>query len=196
MRRPVWNPAAHTGIRRTVLIRSLIRGFRHPIRTLDTWWYEQAPAHRLDRGPMYVCVMIPTWLYSGSILAIGPVPNSAVAEELSEPLQYMLAFAMFAGIGACLVGSLLGSSFFKPKFDIRRSYRIGYSAAPISAAALIAFGWAVVNNTANPTSAFGGLVGPAIGLGLLLNAIGFWLEVRRLDRTMTMIVDIIGAEQQ
>jgi hypothetical protein len=140
---------------------------------------------------MYLCALIPTWLYAGSILAIGPNPNSAVAQELSDPLQYILAFTMFAGVGGCLIGSLLGSRFLKPEFDIRRSYRIGYSAAPIGAAALMAFGWALVSNTPNPTSAFGGLVGPAIGLGLLLNALGFWLEERRLNNKLTTVVENI-----
>lgn len=161
---------------------------RHPVRALDNWWVDQAPKHRLDRGPSYLVCLIPVWLYALSVLSFGPVPESTV-DELPLPVQYAVMVVIFAGSTGMLVGSLLGSRWIKPHFDLRRSYRIGYSSAPMTAAGLFAYGWAVVHDTPNWTSAFGGLVGPAIGLGALINAMLFLAEARRLDRMMRRVVD-------
>jgi hypothetical protein len=166
-----------------------LRIVRHPVRALDSWWTHQAPKHRLDRGPSYLVLLVPVWLYSLSVLLVGPVPKSTV-DELPVAVQYAVMLVIFGGSTGQLVGSLLGSRFVKPHFDTRRSYRIGYSAAPMTAMGLFAYGWAVVHDTPNWTSAFGGLVGPAIGLGALINAVLFVAEARRLDRIMRHVVDI------
>lgn len=166
-------------------------GFRaivsHPARVLDDWWGLQAPKHRLDRGPSYICNMIPIWLYSLSTILFGPVPNSSVA-ELPDYLQMMLAFCIFMGATICLYGTI------KPRADPRYSYRLGYSAAPATSIGLFVYGWAIINDTPNWTSAFAGLVGPFMGIGALLNALGFWLEIRRLNR-VDAVLKLAGEEQ-
>lgn len=147
----------------------------HPSQSLDNWWTNQAPRHRLDRGPTYICNMIPIWLYSLSTILFGPVPNSSVA-ELPDYIQIMLSLCIFMGATICLYGTC------RPGLDPRFSYKLGYSAAPATSLGLFVYGWAIISGTPNWTSALGGLVGPFMGLGAALNAIGFWLEIRRLSR--------------
>lgn len=159
----------------------MIRKVLHPIQTLDHWWGVQQPKHRLDRGPGYLCPMIPLWFYSASITIYGPVPNSTVA-ELSNLIQVLLGLAILIGCTIGLFGSLLGSKFLWPHIDVRRCYQLGYQGAPATAIGLLVYGIAIIHDTPNWTSAFGGMIAPAVGLSVLLNGLGFWLEVRRLNR--------------
>jgi hypothetical protein len=101
----------------------------------------------------------------------------------------MLALTLFIGSTIALVGVATGTRFFRPRIDPRRAYRLGIAGAPAYAASLAVYGWAIIAGTPSWPSALGGVLGPLIGLGALINAFTFWLEVRRIDHGVAKLID-------
>jgi vacuolar-type H+-ATPase subunit I/STV1 len=141
---------------------------------------------RLDHGPMYMCVMFALLMVSMSMIAVGPVPNSVV-DELSNSTQDLLALCIFVGSAICVTGITLGTRFLRRGIDIRRCYILQICGMPAVTVSLWVYGWAIIHGTESWTSALGGVMGPMIGLGALINAVTFVREIRRINRNIKLL---------
>lgn len=154
------------------------------IRWLDVWWSRRK--RRYDRGPVYVCVMIAVASFALSASILGPTPGGVVTEVLSKQTSDLMALCILFGSLVCLFGICAGSRWFFPKTSIRRCCQIGIIGSPALAVGLLVYGGAVVVGTGNPIVALGGILGPMIAIGDIVNAFFLVLEIRRIDRNIPL----------
>lgn len=153
---------------------------RHPVASLDAWWARASPERRLDHNLANICMLIGLALPSLSIVLIGPVPSSAVA-NMSPNLQISMCACIFGGCVMKLHGALSHTRFWFPNTPIKRCYQIGYSGAPAAVAGLLVYGYFLMLNTVTWLSALGAVLTPLLGVGIGLQACVYWLEARRIE---------------
>jgi hypothetical protein len=144
---------------------------------------------RLDHGPMYICVIVALFLWSLSLLIAGPVRYSII-DELNDTAQNWLGGGIFIGSSMCLTGIVLGTRFVRPHIDIRTCYAWGAAGTPAISIAVWVYFWAAVAGSLSPvlsgmSSAFSLLV----PVGVVWNAINFWIERRRIERNIPRALD-------
>ena len=159
----------------------------------DRWWSKSVSDRRIDRGPMYVAVIIALWCSGLSMSILGPSPKSTIS-ELSEATQNLLALMLVLSSSICVIGSLSGSRYFLRRWPRRRSYSWALSALPIICSCLAFYGYAALAHTPNWPSALGGLLAPMLGWGSAVNWIFLVLETRRISRNVDTIVAIRNQE--
>lgn len=153
---------------------------RHPVESLNDWWARASPERRLDHNLANICTLIGLILPSLSIVLIGPVPSSALA-NMPPNLQIGMCACIFGGCATKLHGALSHTRFWFPNTPIRRCYQIGYSGAPAASAGLLVYGYFLMLNTVTWLSALGAVLTPMLGIGIGLQAVVYWLEARRIE---------------
>lgn len=162
---------------------------RHPIWAIDRWWEMQSRKHRLDRNPANLCMLVGLMLSSLSIILKGPSPNSSLV-SMSENLQIAMCACIFVGLGIKLYGLLIGSRWFRSSVSLRCAYQKGYQGAPVASAGMFVYGFYLIENTHDWTSAIGAVLTPLLGLGVLLQGGLYWIETRRIEHVEQAMTDI------
>lgn len=156
------------------------------IARIDAWWARVAPERRIDFNFGNICMLIGLMLPALSIVLQGPSPNS-VLEGMGDLLQISMCFCIFVGCGLKLHGALAGRRWYFPKHDLKRCYSYGVTGAPMATAGAFVYGWFILSNTPTFLSALGGVSTPMFGLGISMQAVLYWLEVRRIRRNEEII---------
>lgn len=169
------------------------------VQRLDNWWEQVSPKRRLDRGPVYLCVLLGLAGPALSIILFGPVPNNAALLGMSDGLQIAMCGLIFLHCVLGLHAACAGARFYFPAMTAKRAYRLGYSAAPAGVAALCVYGAVILSNAFQAVtvkiavvSALSGILTPALGVGIAVQAVLFWLESRRIDRNEQAIIAGMG----
>lgn len=157
------------------------RKLRHPVTSLDNWWEDASPQRRIDFNFGNMGMLLGLMCPSLSIVLKGPVPNSALG-MMSTGLQILMCVCIFGGCGMKLHGALSGRRFYFPGTPLKTCYRYGYSGAPIATMGALVYGWYILSNTENWSSALSGVSTPCFGIGISLQAVLYWLEYRRIQR--------------
>ena len=160
---------------------------------MDSWWSENSPKRRLDRNAGNLCMLIGLMFPCLSIILQGPVPNSALA-DMPNGLQIAMCVCIFGGCGIKLHGALSGMRFYFPKTPLKKSYRWGYTGAPVATMGCLVYGYFILSGTPNFLSALGGVATPMFGLGISIQAIFYWLESRRIARNEQVLTEQAIAE--
>lgn len=136
---------------------------------------------RLDHGRMYVCIMFGLFIWSMSLLTIGPIPNSVI-DELTDYTQIILSLCIFVGSSVCIVGIFIGTRFIPWIKDIRLAFKFALWGMPAIVGSVGTYVWAVINNNESFwASAYGSAIGSAITLGILWNGLDFASDLIRLQ---------------
>jgi len=159
----------------------------HPIASLDDWWIEASPKRRLDRNAANMCMLLGLMCPSLAIVLVGPVPNSALT-NMSEWLQVWMCGCIFLGCAIKFHGACSGSRFWFPNTKVKICYTYGFIGAPIASSGLLVYGYYILAFTPNFIAALGGVLTPALGIGISLQAFFYWLEYRRIDRTEGFLI--------
>ena len=154
----------------------------HPIALLDSWWEEVAPKRRIDRIPSNLCVLIGLMLPTFVIIFRGPAPATAVA-NMSVNMQVSMCSCIFIGCAIKLHGACLGARWYLKVRHLQQAYRWGYTGAPAAVAGLGVYTYYLFLATGgNVWNAISVCLTPALGIGIGLNGLMYWLESRRIDR--------------
>ena len=118
-----------------------------------------------------------------AIILKGPLPSSAVA-NMSETLQISMCACIFFGCLIKLHGACIGARWYPFRMHhVQQAYRWGYTGAPAAVAGLGVYSYYLFLATnGNIWGAISACLTPALGIGIGLNAIMYWLESRRIDR--------------
>lgn len=157
---------------------------RHPVATLDDWWSNASRDVRLDRNPVYLCVLIGVAAPSLAVVLVGPVPNSALT-ALTGTTQIVLCAFIFGG--SCI---MLYASFRFPGDRRKLAYRRGYTFTPLVVSGLIVYGITILANTPNFMAALSGFLTPMLAVGIAFQGMRLWLESRRIQRTEETLLDM------
>lgn len=161
-----------------LVLHRIWNGLRHPIKWLDHWWRNRRK--RIDRGPANFCALIGLVLPAFSIVWQGPVPSSSLT-QMSDELQIAMCACIFVGGLWKLHGVLCGSRWWFPRKPLKHCYQYGYQGAPIITSGLFVYGWYLAASTPNFLSALGTVLAPLLGLGIGLQGVEYWLEVRCME---------------
>lgn len=155
---------------------------------IDNWWSRHT--RRYDRGPVYVSVMISVVCYAISASITGPVPGSPINPILSPLTQDMMSMCILIGGSLCLLGTSVGSKHFFPKVSLKRAYTLGVIGVPMLAVGLVVYGVALTLGYSSFTAALGGVLGPLIAVGDIVQAFFLFLEIRRINRNIPLVVAV------
>ncbi|ABD58453.1 gp37 [Mycobacterium phage PBI1] len=151
---------------------------------------------RIDHGRMYVSCMMGLWVWSLSLLVIGPVPNSTI-DELTDYVQNILASCIFIGSFVCLCGIAIGTKYVLPKADIRLCYRFSLWGIPALAGSVGTYAWAIAHNTGSFwVSAYAASIGTFICLGIVWNGLDLLFEIARLNEEINYLKYGAGSEER
>lgn len=164
--------------------------FDPPLSSRLPAWTRDRPS-RLDRGRMYMCVMLGVWVCSLAVMVVGPIPSSGVS-SLSQFTQDALAFVMLMGSSACVWGFSRGTRWIKPSMmhpstiedirDLQHSYSAAIVGVPAVTASLGTYIWAIASHTQGFwLSVLGVSISLSIIIGSIWNAWDFRNEIQRLD---------------
>jgi hypothetical protein len=159
------------------------------IHKLDDWWETHSAGRRYDRGPMYFWMMVAALITGISLIILGPSPTGPVSKT-DPSVQNILAWILTIGAGASTFAASTGSRFWFPRWSRVLSYGVGMVGIPLVCASMLFYGYAVLQNTPNFLSTVGGAFCPLLALGAAINAVYFYLEVRRINRNVVKIKEI------
>jgi hypothetical protein len=162
---------------------------------LDQWWTEKSPKRRIDRNAGNMCMLLGLMLPSLAIILQGPIPNS-ILDDMPVALQLSMCVCIFSGCGIKLHGAMSGSRWYFPRTPLTKSYRWGYTGAPMATVGAFVYGWYILSGTPNYLSALGGVSTPMFGLGISIQAVFYWLESRRIERNQRVLIRRYHEEQQ
>lgn len=158
------------------------------IKYVDDWWERTAPTRRLDRTGLSVCLLIGLMLSTLSILMLGPSPSSAL-RDMTNGLQVAMSLFIFSGCLINFFGTVAHSRFFLSRMKVKTCYQIGVAGAPLASSGLFVYGWFLLENTPTWTSALGAVLTPMLGTGILIQALFYLLEARRIGRNEAKMID-------
>lgn len=138
---------------------------------------------RIDHSRMYICTMFGLFFLSLSLLMVGPIPGSVLA-DMSAWTQAMLAVCNLVGSTICISGIMLGTRFFRPKTDIRVCYQIGEWGIVSICSSMFFYVLGVIGHVKGVFwgSALSSALGFAILIGCAWLAIDFEYETDKLDK--------------
>lgn len=161
----------------------------------DQWWSDESPRRRLDRNAANMSMLIGLMLPTLSIILQGPTPNSVLA-DMPDPLQIAMCACIFSGCGIKLHGALAGSRWYCPRTPLKKSYRWGYTGAPVATMGCLVYGWFILAGTPTWLSALGGVATPIFGIGISIQAVFYWLESRRIARVERILIEQAKTEKR
>lgn len=148
---------------------------------LDSWWENREHRNRVDRDPMYICVMVGL-----IVVAFGLMFGAGTG--LDPVLEDWLSLMIFVGAAIVFLGMSSGRpGLFLKNLDRRRSYMLAVIGTPAVVFGLWVFSGSVVISALIWPSKLSGALGLFLGLGALLEAVGLLLEIRRIDRTIPVV---------
>lgn len=158
------------------------RRLRHPVKTLDQWWETASPERRIDFNFGNMFMLLGLIFPALSIVLTGPSPNSVLI-VMPDWLQVWMCLSIFLGCSLKLHGALSGRKWWAPKTALARSYEYGVRGAPLASTGALVYGWYILSNTPNWPSALSGISTPMFGIGIALQAVLYWLEIRRIKHS-------------
>lgn len=159
----------------------------HPLRTADAWWIRKSPQRRLDRDGIAICAQLGFLGPTLSVALIGPAPAS-VLTGMGPHLQVSMCICIVVGLGIMLHGSLCGFPWYFPNTPVKRSYTRGYTGAPAAVIGLSVYAYYIITNTQTWSSALSAGVTPLLALGITIQAVLYWLEVRRIENVEDILI--------
>lgn len=136
---------------------------------------------RLDHGRMYMCVTVGLWVFSLSLLIIGPISASTLT-EVHNGTQKAMAFVMLLGTTIKIHGFLSGTKAFMHKRDLRDAYlQAMWAIVATNVGLAVYIGILVAQHKWSIFSVFAGSVGMSMVVGAIWNAWDFRNEVHRLN---------------
>jgi len=101
------------------------------------------------------------------------------------------------GLAMMLHGALSGLPWWFPKRSVKRSYMSGYTGAPAAVTGLGVYAYFIISNTQTWSSALSAVLTPFLALGITIQALVLWLEVRRIEAVEDrMIATAVTADDQ
>lgn len=171
-----------------------MRGWRHPVRALDAWWFRVSPNRRLDRNAGNLCMLIGLMFPTASIMIRGPVPGSTLEHLMPAWLQAWMCASIFLGCGIKLHGVVAGSRWYLPKMPLKRCYTFGYIGAPFATSGLLVYGYFLMSTTPNWVAALSAILTPMLGIGISAQAFLYWLEYRRIEHNEKNMIELAKAK--
>lgn len=165
-----------------------MRLVRKWIEWLDLWWSINSPKRRIDHNAANLYMLAALILSSLSIVLQGPVPSS-VLEDMPDGLQVAMCACISIGCSIKLHGALSGSRWYFPKTRLKKSYRWGYTGAPMATVGCLVYGWFILSGTDTFLSALGGVATPLFGIGISHQAVLYWLESRRIAHNEHALIE-------
>lgn len=160
---------------------------------------------RLDHEPMYSCTVAGIVLSTFLSVAMPRSLHSAIS-NLTVPTQASLVLSLFMGGVVCLYGIAMGTMFDvwrianrvvrrylnMPQLlpiDARRYYRVGVCGAPTLVLGLGFYCANIFVNSANVVDLTGACLIGFTTLGMLIQWLRFLMEIRRIGKTLSVLVD-------
>lgn len=168
-------------------MKTLRHKLAHPLRTADAWWVRKSPQRRLDRDAIAICAQFGFAGPTLSIALVGPAPTS-VLEDMAPSLQITMCICIVIGLLTMLHGSLSGFPWYFPNAPVKRCYVRGYTGAPAAVIGLSVYAYYIIENTNTWPSALSAVVTPLLALGISIQAMLYWLEVRRIENVEDILI--------
>jgi hypothetical protein len=167
------------------------KGSSRITRLVKRFGYGGASITRIDHSRMYICTNIGLISFAFSLLIVGPIPNTTLANT-DFWSQQLLAACVIVGSSTCLLGTIRGTRLYKPDGDIRISYSIAKWGILSNAFSMVFYVISVMmNNGQFWASALTTSLGGMICVGMLWIGLDFEIETEKLDEKFRAEIEIM-----